>query len=175
MKIEHFVAQSIGEWRAMRSSHSLAFQQFEEVVSHIKINEVRTDEDEVVQLLNDQKKSPLEIVSPFKISWNAESNWDENSHQENNSGSCILIPIPSSDKEGLIIRSVGYAEKQVAVSKYKFTHDETLSLETEYEQSSVEERIWFLSCSVRCRSSVIRTSRRSGILQTSFSSEVKLK
>ena len=30
MNIEQFVAQSLGEWKAMRSSHSLAFQQFEE-------------------------------------------------------------------------------------------------------------------------------------------------
>ena len=30
MKIEQFVAQSQGEWNSMRSSHSLAFKQFEE-------------------------------------------------------------------------------------------------------------------------------------------------
>ena len=37
MNIEQFVAQSEGEWRSMRSGHSLAFQYFEDVLSEIKI------------------------------------------------------------------------------------------------------------------------------------------
>ena len=38
MNIEQFVEQSTGEWRSMRSGHSLAFQQFEEVLSIVEIN-----------------------------------------------------------------------------------------------------------------------------------------
>ena len=37
MDIEQFVAHSLGEWRSMRSGHSLAFQQFEDVLSEISI------------------------------------------------------------------------------------------------------------------------------------------
>ena len=36
-----------------------------------------------------------------------------------------------------------------------------------------EERIWFVSEHVRCRSSVLCTSEGSGVLQTSFASEVR--
>jgi len=46
MNIEQFVAQTEGEWRSMRSAHSLAFQQFEDVLSDIsvqKISETNSD------------------------------------------------------------------------------------------------------------------------------------
>ena len=46
MDIELFVAQTEGEWKSMRSAHSLAFQQFEDVLSEIsvqKISESNTD------------------------------------------------------------------------------------------------------------------------------------
>ena len=46
-------------------------------------------------------------------------------------------------------------------------------LNTRYGQSIAEERIWFVSEHVRCRSSVLRTSEGSGVLQTSFASEVR--
>ena len=48
-------------------------------------------------------------------------------------------------------------------------------LSTEYSQTIAEERIWFLNKNVRCRSSVIRTKKGSGILHTSFASEIRLK
>ena len=46
MNIEQFVAQTEGEWRSMRSAHSLAFQQFEDVLSEIsiqKLSQTNTD------------------------------------------------------------------------------------------------------------------------------------
>jgi phycoerythrin-associated linker protein len=52
MTIEHFVAQCIGEWRSMRTGHSLAFQIFEDVTSEIRIKSVREDSDEVKDLLS---------------------------------------------------------------------------------------------------------------------------
>ena len=73
----------------------------------------------------------------------------------------------------MLIRSLGYAESQIAKSSYEFSSDGTLVMETRYEQSIAEERIWFVSENVRCRSSILKTSEGSGILQTSFASEVK--
>jgi phycoerythrin-associated linker protein len=37
MQLESFVARSLGRWRSMRSGHSLAFQQFEDVRSSVLI------------------------------------------------------------------------------------------------------------------------------------------
>jgi len=51
MNIEQFVAQSLGEWRSMRSGHSLAFQQFEDVLSEITITQFDTDNKEIKEAI----------------------------------------------------------------------------------------------------------------------------
>ena len=107
------------------------------------------------------------------MTWQAESDWEPDDATAVSQGTCILIPIPETERTGQLLRSKGYAESESAVSSYSFLDDGTFILKTAYSQSIAEERIWFLSEHVRCRSSVLRTSEGSGILQTSFSSEVR--
>ena len=176
MTIEQFVAQSLGKWRSMRSGHSLAFQQFEEVLSEVTIEEISKDDSSVIQLLQSSvanKQNWDTISSPFKMEWSAESDWEPDDPSEVSSGSCIIVPLVKNISSGNLIRSVGYAESEAAISEYRFSNDGTFTLTTNYEQSIAEERIWFVSENVRCRSSVLRTSAGSGILQTSFASEVR--
>ena len=176
MTIEQFIAQSEGSWRSMRSGHSLAFQQFEEVLSEITIKKIDKHEKGVNNLYQNYKKNEAEVhtfIQPFKMSWSAESDWEPDDPSEVSSGNCIIIPLKRDDESGLLIRSIGYAESQIAQSNYQFSSDGTLVLKTHYEQSIAEERIWFVSENVRCRSSILKTSEGSGILQTSFASEVK--
>ena len=174
MTIEQFVAQSSGKWRSMRSGHSLAFQQFEEVLSEVTIEAISKDDSAVKQLLESSlaNKHNLETISsPFKMEWCAESDWEPEDPSEVSSGSCIIIPLVKDISSGTLIRSVGYAEAEAAISEYNFSNDGTFTLTTNYEQSIAEEKIWFVSENVRCRSSVLRTSAGSGVLQTSFASE----
>ena len=176
MTIEQFVAQSSGKWRSMRSGHSLAFQQFEEVLSEVTIETISKDDSAVKQLLESSlaNKHNLETISsPFKMEWCAESDWEPEDPSEVSSGSCIIIPLVKDIYSGTLIRSVGYAEAEAAISEYNFSNDGTFTLTTNYEQSIAEEKIWFVSENVRCRSSVLRTSAGSGVLQTSFASEVR--
>ena len=176
MTIEQFVAQSSGKWRSMRSGHSLAFQQFEEVLSEVTIEAISKDDSAVKQLLESSlaNKHNLETISsPFKMEWCAESDWEPEEPSEVSSGSCIIIPLVKDISSGTLIRSVGYAEAEAAISEYNFSNDGTFTLTTNYEQSIAEEKIWFVSENVRCRSSVLRTSAGSGVLQTSFASEVR--
>ena len=107
------------------------------------------------------------------MEWNAESDWEPDDPNEVSSGSCVIIPVPFTSHSGHLLRSVGYAESIPAESTYSFLSDGTFVLTTQYEQSIAEERIWFVSENVRCRSSVLKTSAGSGILQTSFASEVR--
>ena len=176
MTIEQFVAQSSGKWRSMRSGHSLAFQQFEEVLSEVTIEEISKEDSAVKQLLESSLANQYNldaISSPFKMEWCAESDWEPDDPSEVSSGSCIIVPLVKDISSGTLIRSVGYAEAEAAISEYKFSNDGTFSLTTNYEQSIAEEKIWFVSENVRCRSSVLRTSAGSGVLQTSFASEVR--
>ena len=176
MTIEQFIAQSEGNWRSMRSGHSLAFQQFEEVLSEITIELIDVNDQEVNNLYQVHKQddgNKYTFIQPFKMTWSAESDWEPDDPSEVSSGTCIIIPLKEDDEKGLLIRSLGYAESQMAQSSYEFLSDGTFILKTHYEQSIAEERIWFVSENVRCRSSILKTSEGSGILQTSFASEVK--
>ena len=174
MNIEQFVAQSIGEWRSMRSGHSLAFQQFEDVLSEISIKAFNDDQNKISELIKaSSQSSDSQYQSPFCMEWNAESDWEPDDPNEVSSGSCLIVPIPSDETSGKLLRSVGYAEAVAAESEYRFLDDGTFILKTHYDQSIAEERIWFVSEHVRCRSSVLKTSAGSGILQASFASEVR--
>ena len=174
MDIEQFVAQSIGEWRSMRSGHSLAFQQFEDVLSEISIKAFNDDPNKISELIKaSSEPSNSQYRSPFCMEWNAESDWEPDDPSEVSSGSCLIVPIPSDETSGKLLRSLGYAEAVAAESDYRFLDDGTFILKTHYDQSIAEERIWFVSEHVRCRSSVLKTSAGSGILQASFASEVR--
>ncbi|MEJ6658127.1 MAG: phycobiliprotein lyase [Synechococcus sp. ArSW.bin.68] len=174
MNIEQFVAQTEGEWRSMRSAHSLAFQQFEDVLSEISVQKIsETNSDLQTILKKEGGLSVSDIKSPFLMKWAAESDWEPDDPNDVANGQCIIVPIPKDGKSGVLLRSIGYAESIAAKSAYSFLDDGTFVLKTKYDQSIAEERIWFISENVRCRSSVLKTSEGSGILQTSFSSEVR--
>ncbi len=174
MDIEQFVAQTEGEWKSMRSAHSLAFQQFEDVLSEISVIRISKSDPELKNILKSQGDLSLsKIKSPFLMKWSAESDWEPEDPNDVASGQCIIIPIPKNNTSGVLIRSIGYAETIAATSNYNFLDDGTFILKTIYDQSIAEERIWFISENVRCRSSVLKTSEGSGILQTSFCSEVR--
>ncbi len=173
MKIEKFAIKSEGEWCSMRSGHSLVFQQFEQVVSNVSIKLIDINSPEVESLIKSKIKGELKPICPFRVDWEAESDWEQENSSGVASGSCLLIPFPTSSTEGMMLRSVGYTEEIETVSRYEFLSDGTFILTTKYNQSTTEERIWFLSENLRCRSSVIKTAKGTGILQTSYSSEIR--
>ena len=159
----------------MRSGHSLAFQQFEDVLSEVQIASVDETDANIQSLIQSSNldESTVKVQAPFRMSWSAESDWEPDDPSEVSSGKCLIVPVPINAKHGHLLRSLGYAEAAPAESEYQFLDDGTFVLTTQYEQSIAEERIWFVSEHVRCRSSVLRTSAGSGVLQTSFASEVR--
>jgi len=173
MQIEQFFLKSVGEWNSMRSGHSLAFQEFEEIRSKIKIIPAKTNDSRVIKLLKDNLITTNEINKAFLINWEAKSEWGDNNKTENSSGESILVPLEISNQEGKIIRSVGYTEARQVISLYKLLDDGTLIIYSDYNHISTEERIWFVSNNLRSRSSVTRASDSLAILQTSYASEIR--
>ena len=173
MSIDKFFLKSVGEWNSMRSGHSLAFQEFEEIRSKIKISSLSKNDPRVVKLIKENLIPSQKVSNPYLITWEAKSDWDEESVQENSSGESLLIPLASSDSNGKIIRSLGYSEPVPITSSYKILEDGTLVILSEYNQIITEERIWFISENLRSRSSVTRSLDSKAILQTSYASEVR--
>ena len=140
MTIERFVAQSLGQWRSMRSGHSLAFQQFEDVLSEINIESINKNHRDIQGLLessNVAHANNSNVVAPFKMQWSAESDWEPDDPSQVSSGSCLIIPLQKDDSSGTMLRSVGYAESEPAESTYHFLDDGTFLLTTHYELSLI--------------------------------------
>ena len=117
----------------MRSGHSLAFQQFEEVLSEVTIKEISREDSAVKQLIESPlaKRFDLDTISsPFKMEWCAESDWEPDDPSEVSSGHCIIVPFVKDISSGTLIRSVGYAEAEAAISKYNISNDGTFTLTT---------------------------------------------
>jgi len=112
MNLESFVERSEGQWRSMRSGHSLAFQQFEEVLSQITIERLSLDDPQVQELLKASPSIEGTPQAPFAMKWNAESDWEPDDPSEVSAGSCVLVPITSDASSGSLLRSVGYAEAE---------------------------------------------------------------
>ncbi|WP_413389802.1 phycobiliprotein lyase [Prochlorococcus marinus] len=173
MNIEEFFLKSVGEWNSMRSGHSLAFQEFEEIRSKIKIVRSKRNDSRVIKFLKDNLITTNAVNKAFLINWEAKSEWGEENRKENSSGESILVPIEISKTEGKIIRSVGYTQAVQVVSLYKILGDGTLIIYSDYSHICTEERIWFVSNNLRSRSSVTRAIDSSAILQTSYASEIR--
>tara|TARA_Y100001968_G_C19061464_1_gene573981 strand:+ start:81 stop:614 length:534 start_codon:yes stop_codon:yes gene_type:complete len=173
MLIEDFFLKSVGEWNSMRSGHSLAFQEFEEIRSKVKISRTKENDYRVNKLLKDNLLTGIEVQNAFLINWQAKSEWDHENTKKNSSGESLLIPLEISKNEGKILRSQGYTEDIQLISLYKILDDGTLVISSNYNQISTEERIWFVSNNVRSRSSVTRSIESQAILQTSYASEVR--
>lgn len=172
MDIATFVERSLGEWRSQRSAHHLAFAHFEEVRSTITIEPLTLDTPGVLELCQRYKVAPETVVSPFKMSWEGESDWDEDETIE---GSTILVPVPDSAITGKLLREQGYAETVESAGSYCLTDDGTFILTTAYDRAAAEEKIWFATPNLRFRVSLIKTSNGKGVTTASFSSEVRRK
>ena len=173
MNIEEFFLKSVAEWNSMRSGHSLAFQEFEEIRSKIKIFPSKRNDLRVIKFLKDNSINTNAVNKTFLINWEAKSEWIEENQEGNSSGESILVPIEISKKEGKIIRSFGYTEAVKVVSLYKILDDGTLIIYSDYSHTCTEERIWFVSNNLRSRSSVTRSIDSLAILQTSYASEIR--
>lgn len=174
MDINQFVACSFGQWRSQRSAHHLIFSHFEAVQSVIDIVALAPDDPAVLALCQDNNIDPLHIASPFRMSWEGQSDWDENKNEELK-GTTVLVPVPdlSSPNRGKLLRDQGYAETMPAVGDYHLTDDGTFVLLTKYDRATAEEKIWFVNPNLRFRVSMIKTSDGIGVLTASFSSEIR--
>ena len=168
--IKEFIDKSIGEWKSIRSTHTLAFQEFENSNANLIISYQNIKSQEVLKIKN-RFKFAKNISFAIKISWKSISEWTtENKSQESNT---ILIFIPKDEYTGILIKDKGYAEQIPSSSLYIMDESNTFNIQTEYNTTISEEKIWFLSQNVRSRYSVIKNKINQGILQTSHATEIR--
>ena len=169
--INQFINKSIGEWKSIRSTHSLAFQEFENSISKILINYIEIKNTKVVELLEKYNSSSNSSVIAILISWQAISDWEEFKRCEEDQ--TILLFLPKEENSGIVLRNKGYAESVISSSEYFIDENNNLHLKTIYNSKVSEERICFLSTHIRSRFSVIRDQENNSVIQTSHTSEIR--
>ena len=106
--IKEFIDKSIGEWKSIRSTHTLAFQEFENTNSSLIISYQNIGSNEVLEIKN-RFNSSMKISFAIKITWKSFSEWPtENKSHESNT---ILIFAPKDEFTGILIKDKGYAEQ----------------------------------------------------------------
>jgi len=170
MDIKEFFELSAGKWFSHRTSHHLAFKQSEDGKSDITIEMLTADDLEVVKLCQQYEVDPNAASCGARVSWNGTMEWDEEKH----TGSTVLVSVPDPDNsnQGKLLREMGYAEKTPVAGRYMMGSDEALTLITEYETMSSEERLWFASPNLRMRVSILK--RFGGFSMASFTSEIRM-
>ncbi len=169
--INQFIDKSIGEWKSIRSSHTLAFQEFENSTSKIYIKHINKKNKKVVEIFKNYKFSlNLESIA-ISINWQAISDWDNDDISDGDE--TILIFLPKDENSGIVLRDKGYTESFISSSNYFVDEQNNLYIKTIYKSKVSEERISFLSTHVRSRFSTIRNLENNSVIQTSHSSEIR--
>ena len=171
IKINQFIKKSLGEWKSIRSTHSLAFQEVENSTSKIVIKELEIKNKNVVKLLEKYNLSSAPSVIALSISWEAISDWEMDQKIEEDK--TLLLFLPKDKNKGIVLRNKGYAESIISSSEYLIDENDNLNIKTVYSSTISEERISFLSTHIRSRYSVIRNHDNNTVIQTSHTSEIR--
>jgi len=169
--INQFIDKSIGEWKSIRSTHTLAFQEFENSTSKINIKHINKKNKKVVEIFKSYKLSlNLESIA-ISINWQATSDWDNDDISEGDE--TILIFLPKDENSGIVLRNKGYTETFISSSNYFVDEQNSLHIKNIHKSTVSEERISFLSTHVRSRFSTIRNLENNSVIQTSHTSEIR--
>ena len=168
--INQFIDKSIGEWKSIRSTHTLAFQEFENSTSKIYIKHINSKNKKVVEIFKNYKLTlNLENIA-ISIKWQAISDWDDDIGEGDET---ILIFLPKDENSGIVLRNKGYTESVISSSNYFVDEQNNLHIKTVYKSTISEEKISFLSTHIRSRFSTIRNQETKSVIQTSQTSEIR--
>ena len=169
--INQFIHKSIGEWISIRSTHTLAFQEFENSTSKIYIKHINSKNKKVTEIFKNYKLSLNLENTAISIKWQSFSDWEENDISEGDE--TILIFLPKDENSGIVLRNKGYTESFISSSNYFVDEQNNLHIKTFYKSTVSEERISFLSTHLRSRFSTIRNIGNNSVIQTSHTSEIR--
>ncbi len=154
MTMMDFFLKSEGTWFSQRTVHHFDSAQDESGKSNILVKVLTKDDPKIIKVCEQQK------VNPALAKGGASFNWQDNlDHGEPNPNySAILVDLPDSQtgRTGKFLRNRGYIESIPVVSRYHFTNDGVLTIDTEYEKNQGQERCWFLTDDFRVRINTVR-------------------
>lgn len=167
-----FFQLSTGKWRSQRTTHHLAFKRSEAGESNILVEALGADHPKVIEICELHQVDPKLAIGGAFVSWHGAMGWDR--EDENHEGSTVFSLIPDADnpRQGSLLRERGYAEIVPVAGRYEMDDEDALVLITEYETMSSIERFWFVSPSIRMRTSTVK--RFGGFSTATFCTEFRV-
>ncbi|MBD2203959.1 phycobiliprotein lyase [Calothrix sp. FACHB-1219] len=172
MDAMEFFQLSTGKWRSQRTTHHLAFKRSEAGESNILVEALGADHPKVIEICELHQVDPKLAIGGAFVSWQGAMGWDR--EDENHEGSTVFSLIPDADnpRQGSLLRERGYAEIVPVAGRYEMDEEDALVLITEYETMSSIERFWFVSPSIRMRTSTVK--RFGGFSTATFCTEFRV-
>lgn len=170
MDIKEFFERSCGKWFSQRTSQHLEFNQSEWGKSDLWVELLPASDSIVVQICEQQTIDPASAVCGVRVTWEGFVGQDP----DKQSGVTVLVPIEDAEQpnQGVLLRKTLRPSDSTAVGNYVLAADDILTLTTEYDGMTAEERLWFASPNLRLRSSIL--NRRGDFCTASFCSEIRL-
>jgi CpeS-like protein len=173
MNVREFFELSAGKWFSQKTSQHLTLKQSEQGKSDLVIEILPPDNPQAIDLCQKSGINPSTIWGGVKYTWKGTLSWDSQPQSPTNrQGESIAIAIPDApdSNTGKLFHAIGAATPQVA--RYTMGDDDALTLVSQDEQISAEERVWFESNNVRLRTTIVTQSNGESI--AAFYSEIRM-
>ncbi len=169
MTMADFFEASRGTWLNRRSIHHLDHQDDEAADSNLVIEPFAADDHAVEKVCRTLNMSSSKATGGARFWW--ESNLKHGVRNEDYAAVVVDIPSDDDNLHGLLVRDVGYVEKQPVLSTYQFAEDGVLTITTRYDTNVGIERCWFVTDQVRMRVSSVQYM--GGVSMTTYCTELR--
>jgi CpeS-like protein len=175
MNVREFFELSAGKWFSQKTSQHLTLKQSEQGKSDLVIEILPPDNPQAIALCQKSGIDPSQIWGGVKYTWKGTVAWDTQPQSSTNrQGESIAIAIADANaaNTGKLIHATSGDAGAPRFARYALGDDEALTLITEDENISSEERVWFESNNVRLRTTIV--TQPSGESLASFYSEIRM-
>ena len=147
--VEAFFQDTVGDWRSERRYYTLKSGEIQEVVSLISIQFLAPSSEALIHLAQLH-----ELVDPHSLACGAQVTWESKYAGKSKkpvSGSTMF-----GIKGDILYRDRGFATAKPVTAKCTFRDARTMTLYTEYNNSSFEEEVKLIGTQYRTRQSIIK-------------------
>ena len=179
MDVREFFELTAGKWFSQKTSQHLTLKQSEHGKSDLIIEILPNDHPQAVQLCQQVGIDPSAIWGGIKYTWKGTVSWDPQPQMaaaQNGESIAIAIADAPAAKTGKLFYAPKFSSPGTAPTprsvQYALGDDDALTLVTQEENISTEERVWFESNNVRLRTTIVTQSNGESL--ASFYSEIRM-
>jgi CpeS-like protein len=167
MEIVNFFEKLAGKWFSQRTTHYLGSQQSKAGKADVEAEFCAASTPEVQQLCQALSLDPSLALCGLKLNQKITLDGDTSSQ----TSSMLVVPLVASHGSGQLLSQSGRRGSTPLLSQYRLDN-EILTISTVDNDTTAEERWWFVTENLRMRTHVLK--RPDGFELASFCSEIRL-